>query len=37
MVTGYDWATIGKAVAALAIVSVVLLIGTMLAFRRLAR
>lgn len=37
MVTDYEWATISKAVAALAIVSVVLLIGTKLAFRRLER
>jgi ABC-2 type transport system permease protein len=37
MLSGYDWAAIGKALLALAIVGVILQAGTLLAFRRLAR
>ena len=37
MVTGYEWATIGKAVLAMAITGAILQTGTLLAFRRLAR
>jgi ABC-2 type transport system permease protein len=36
MTTGYDWAAIGQAVLADVIVGVVLIVGTLLAFRRLA-
>ena len=37
MVEGYDWGAIGRAVLSMAVVGVVLLGGTLLAFRRLAR
>ena len=37
MVSGYDWSVIGKALLSMAIMGVVLQIGTLWAFRRLAR
>lgn len=37
MVTGYDWAAIGRALLSMAIVGVVLQVATLWAFRRLAR
>jgi len=37
MVSGYDWALIGKAVVSLVVVGVVLQAGTLLAFRRLTK
>jgi ABC-2 type transport system permease protein len=36
MVQGYDWAAIGKAVLSMAVVGVILQVGTLIAFRRLA-
>jgi ABC-type multidrug transport system permease subunit len=37
MVTGYDWSAIGAALLSMALVGVVLQIGTLWAFSRLAR
>lgn len=37
MVTGYDWAIVGRAVLSLAVLGVILQAATMVAFRRLAR
>ena len=37
MVTGYDWAAIGRAVASVAVLGVILQAGTLWAFNRLAR
>jgi ABC-2 type transport system permease protein len=37
MTDGYDWAAIGRALLAMAIVGVILQLGTLLAFRRLTR
>ncbi|MGH3342085.1 MAG: hypothetical protein ACRDPK_04215 [Carbonactinosporaceae bacterium] len=37
MVTGYDWGAIGTALLSMAVLGVVLQVGTLWAFRRLAR
>ena len=37
MVEGFDWVAIGQALLAIAVVGLVLQVGTLLAFRRLTR